>query len=356
MAVFTRVSEIEMSIWLKQYTLGYLRSITGIPSGIENSNFFIQTSTGEYVLTLFERLGSNELPFYLGLTTHLSKRGILCPAPIPDKQGNLFSFLNGKPAAIVPRLSGVCTFNPNRPQRKIVAENLARMHQAGKDYILKQDNPRGHAWRHWAADKVMPYLSDKQKDLLLDELVYQDRYQERIQNLPSGHIHADLFRDNVLFHNPCFSTDSPSSHQIIDGEKEASTESSQLGGFIDFYFSGWDCFIFDIAVCVNDWCLTQSTVSENNFPKTTLVDEDNEDVIDQEEINQFLLVYHQIRPLSEEEHELWTVILRAASLRFWLSRLYDFYLPRPSQMVSAHDPNHLEKILIYHRNRASSWL
>jgi homoserine kinase type II len=305
MAVFTSLTEDELRPWLAGYEAGELRSLTGIAAGIENSNFFLGTSQGEYVLTLFEKLTPAELPFYLGLTAHLEHNGIPCPGPLPDRQGRHFSLLKGKPAAIVRRLPGKSHMQPSDADRAQVAATLARMHLAGRSYGPWQDNPRGPHWWAVTAPQVLPFLSNDNQALLSDELKFQ--MSHRHDRLPRGPVHADLFRDNVLFDN------------------------DSLGGFIDFYFAGCDCLLFDVAVCVNDWCIARE--GERNGE------------LNVDEARVFLEAYHAVRPFGAGEKDAWPVMLRAGALRFWLSRLFDFHLPRQGELIKPHDPTHFERIL-----------
>lgn len=309
MAVFTSLTEDELRPWLAQYDVGDLRGLQGIASGIENSNFFLSTTQGEYVLTIFEKLTAAELPFYLGLTAHLEHGGIPCPGPVPDRGGRHFSPLKGKPAAIVHRLPGRSHMQPVDRDRAHVAAMLARMHLAGANYTNMQENPRGPHWWAVTAPRVMPYLSAGNQALLADELKFQAAH--RLDRLPRGPVHADLFRDNVLFQ------DESAGHA--------------LGGFIDFYFAGWDCLLFDVAVCVNDWCIAREGAASGQ-----LIDS---------EARVFLAAYNAVRPFNAAEREAWPVMLRAGALRFWLSRLFDFHLPRPGELITPHDPTHFERIL-----------
>ena len=317
MAVFTSLTEDELRPWLAGYEAGELRSLTGIAAGIENSNFFLGTSSGEFVLTIFEKLTPDELPFYLGLTAHLEQGGIPCPGPVPDRAGRHFSQLKGKPAAIVRRLPGKSHMQPTDTDRAQVAATLARMHIAGKSYTNLQGNPRGPHWWAVTAPQVMPYLSPDNQALLADELKFQASH--RLDQLPRGPVHADLFRDNVLFQN----TDA----------------GSQLGGFIDFYFAGWDCLLFDVAVCVNDWCIEREGEHAGEL------------IASQAQV--FLDAYHAVRPFIAEEQASLPVMLRAGALRFWLSRLFDFHLPRAGELITPHDPAHFERILKQRRAMAA---
>jgi homoserine kinase type II len=301
MSVFTPVTPDQFSAWLKRYCVGTLVQMQGIAAGIENTNYFVTTSGGRYVLTLFEKLAPIELPFYLGLMAHLAQHGVHSPAPATDLEGRLFSELNGKPAALISRLQGEAVTAPTPAQCGEVGSTLADMHLAGQSYPGKLDNPRGPRWWREAAPKVSPFLDVEGAALLGSELEFQAR--SRREDLPRGPIHADLFRDNVLF------------------------EGNRIGGVIDFYFAGIDYLLFDVAVTLNDWCVHPGGG------------------IDTPRAHALLAAYHARRPFTAPEHDAWPVMLRAAALRFWLSRLYDFYLPRAGELVHAHDPEHFRRIL-----------
>ncbi len=301
MSVFTPVTPEQLSAWLKRYRLGTLAQMQGIAAGIENTNYFVTTTCGSYVLTLFEKLTPIELPFYLGLMAHLAQHGIPSPAPATDLDGRLFSQLNGKPAALMSRLQGEAVTAPTSAHCVEVGSTLADIHLTGQAYPGTLENPRGPRWWREAASKVSPFLDAERAELLRSELEFQALH--RREDLPRGPIHADLFRDNVLF----------------DGKR--------IGGVIDFYFAGVDCLLFDVAVTLNDWC----------------VHPDGE--IDAPRAHSLLAAYHERRPFTPPERGAWPALLRAAALRFWLSRLYDFYLPRPGELVHAHDPEHFRRIL-----------
>ena len=301
MSVYTPVSEAQAAEWLRQYSVGTLVALEPIKAGIENSNFFLTTTQGRYVLTLFERLPAQELPFYLDLMAHLARHGIPSPAPIADLADQYLQRLNGKPAALVTRLPGKSLEHPGEKECAELGALLARMHLAGRSYPAYLENPRGPKWWRFAAAEVRRFLSPQQTSLLDDELAFQA--QHRFPDLPRGPVHADLFRDNALF------------------------EKGRISGVIDFYFAGVDCLAFDIAVCANDWCL------------------DADLDLDAARTKVLMAAYEAVRPLTALEREGWPVMLRAAALRFWLSRLYDFHLPRPGMLVHAHDPEHFRKIL-----------
>ena len=199
MAVFTAVSLDEVSPWLEQFPLGKARSLKGIASGIENSNFFLTTDAGEYVLTLFEVLGFEQLPFYLNLMRHLAERGILVPAPVANRAGALVVPLQGKPAAIVSKLSGSSQMDPQPVHCAAVGAMLARMHLAAADFPLRQPNLRGLDWWNATTPLVLPFLDDSCAHLLRAEMHFQEAYAacDHYKRLGRGPVHADLFRNNV---------------------------------------------------------------------------------------------------------------------------------------------------------------
>ena len=315
MSVYTPVSEAQLSEWLRNYSVGALLSHDPIKPGIENSNYFVTTTQGRYVLTLFERLPAEELPFYLDLMAHLARHGIPCPAPIADLADQYLQRLNGKPAALVTRLPGRPVERPGVAECTELGALLARMHLAARSYVAYLENPRGPRWWRLAARELKPFLDSLQSSLLEEEIAFQARH--RFPDLPRGPVHADLFRDNALF------------------------EKGRIAGVIDFYFAGVDCLLYDIAVCANDWCL---------------VDAESDAQLEAERTRALLAGYHAMRPFTELERDGWPVMLRAAALRFWLSRLHDFHLPRPGVLVHAHDPGHFRRILESRINAGAPWI
>jgi homoserine kinase type II len=312
LSVYTPVSELELAAWLRNYSVGEPAACEPIESGIENTNYFVTTSQGRYVLTLFERLPADELPFYVNLMAHLARHGIPCPAPIANLADQYLGTLKGKPAALVTRLPGRSLEDPAVAHCEELGALLARMHLAGRSYGAYLENPRGPKWWRFAAREVIPFLDASKKNLLQKELEFQSG--QRFPDLPRGPVHADLFRDNALF----------------DG--------ARLSGVIDFYFAGVDCLLYDLAVCANDWCLAEDSALE---PKR---------------LRALLSSYHEVRPLSSLEAKAWPAMLRAAALRFWLSRLHDFHLPRPGMLVHAHDPEHFRRVLESRVAVAPAWI
>lgn len=306
MAVFTEVSFDEADDFLHALDMGKLESIKGCAGGIENTNFFVDTDKGQFVLTLFERLTFEQLPFYLHLMKHLAGRGIPVPDPAANASGQILHKLKDKPAAVVNRLRGSSELNPATSHCTQVGEMLARMHLAGLDYPRRQPNLRGLKWWNDTVPVVLPHVTPAQHSLLLGELAYQNHIaaSSAYTALPSGPIHADLFRDNVMF------------------------EDGQLTGFFDFYFAGCDTFLFDIGVCLNDWCVDVET-----------------GVHDEARAAAFLAAYQAVRRLTKQERDLLPAALRAGAFRFWVSRLWDFHLPREAAVLQPHDPGHFERVL-----------
>jgi len=306
MAVFTPVSEEQAAQLMSQLGLGELTELRGIEGGIENTNYFTTTDLGDYVLTLFERLNHEQLPFYLYLMKHLAEKGIPVPNPAANRDGDILHTLCNKPAAVVNRLLGKSLLAPKAVHCAAVGQMLARMHLAGEDYNRRQPNLRGLAWWNETAPVIMPYLNEEQARLLQSELAFQNHIAKSAayQALPKGPVHADLFRDNVMF----------------EGEK--------LTGFFDFYFAGNDAWLFDLSVSMNDWCIDLN--SGEHAPDRALA---------------MLNAYQEVRPLRPAERQLMPAVLRAGALRFWISRLWDFYLPRDAAMLKPHDPTHFERVL-----------
>jgi homoserine kinase type II len=310
MAVYTEVSLNEAQSLFTQLGLGQVTDLQGCKGGIENTNYFVDADLdgvpSRYVLTLFERLTHEQLPFYLYLMKHLAQRGIPVPDPQADKVGDILLTVLGKPACVVNRLRGGSQLKPTAAHCATVGSMLARMHLAGRDYARAQPNLRSLEWWNETIPVVLSFLTPEQSLLIKSELAYQNHIAacSAYAALPRGPVHADLFRDNVMF------------------------EGGELTGFFDFYFAGVDSFLFDIAVCLNDWCIDLET-----------------GVPDAERQSAFLAAYIQERPLEAAEQKLLPAMLRAGALRFWTSRLWDFHLPREASMLQAHDPAHFERVL-----------
>lgn len=307
MAVFTEVSEQQARELLSQLFMGEFVSLAGISSGIENTNYFLTTTQGEYVLTLFERLTREQLPFYLHFMKHLADQGIAVPAPQANTEGEILLSVADKPAAVVNRLAGSSQLQPTPAHCHAMGQTLARMHLAASSYERRQANLRGLPWWNQTVPGLLPFLSPFQAQTLLHELAFQNHFQTTAAYaaLPVGAVHADVFRNNVMF---------------VD---------DQLSGVFDFYFAGVDTWLFDLGVCLNDWCIDLPTGS-----------------FDPIRFQAMLQGYATVRPLSLAERELFNPMLRAAALRFWISRLWDLHLPRQASLLQAHDPEHFERVLL----------
>ena len=301
MSVFTTVSADELTEWLKAYPLGTLLELKGIASGITNTNYFVTTTSGRYVLTLFEEHTAEELPYFLDLMTHLAERGVPCPHPVKRNDGVQLDELNGKPAALVSCLAGRDIETPNEIHCAEVGRVLANMHIAGESFSGKSHDTRDSVWRQTTADKVFGLLNADDQTMLSQ--VMQRQASLNLDRLPQGVIHADLFRDNVLF----------------DGEK--------IGGLIDFYYACRGAFLYDLAIAVNDWCVNV------------------DGSLDKPRVMAMLKAYHAVRALTAQESAVWTDMLPIAALRFWLSRLKDKHFPHAGELTHAKDPQHFQKIL-----------
>lgn len=308
MAVYTEVSFDEAASFFQQLGLGRLNSLEGCAGGIENTNYFASTDQGEWVLTLFERLSYDQLPFYLQLMKHLAQRGVPVPDPQPEaaRPGHILHRLKGKPAAVVNRLRGKSQLAPNARHCHAMGALLAQMHLQARDFEGYQANLRGLAWWNDTFPVVLPHLEAPQADLLRAELAFQNHTAATpaFAALPRGPVHADLFRDNAMF----------------DGD--------ELTGVFDFYFAGIDSWLFDLAVCLNDWCIDLTSGRHDHVRARA-----------------FLAAYSAVRPLTTAERALLPAMLRAGAMRFWISRLWDWHLPREASMLKPHDPTHFERVL-----------
>ena len=310
MAVYTEVGFAEADSLCQRLGLGALTDLQGIRSGIENTNHRAPHSFRQRRPSHLVILPPEQLPYYLQLIQHLAAAGIPVPAPQADASGHLVHPVAGKPGAVVTRLPGSHRLLPDADHCAQVGQMLARMHVAGAAFALHQPHHRGLAWWAETVPVVLPHLPADAATLLRDELAFQQHFAASPggQALPRGPIHADLFRDNVMFDD----TAGP----------------DRLCGFFDFYFAGDDTLLFDVAVCLNDWCTDAAT-----------------GVLDEARAAAFAAAYESERPLSGAEHRALPALLRAAALRFWISRLWDWHLPRSAALLTPKDPTHFERVL-----------
>lgn len=309
MAVYTEVSDEEMSAFIGEYDIGELVSAKGIAEGVENSNYLIRTTTDSFILTLYEkRVREEDLPFFLGLMDHLADRGIPCPQPIHGRDGKALRRLAGRPAAVTSFLEGLWTRKIRPVHCAELGRALAQFHAAGADFPIRRRNGLGpEDWRplYEQAAARAHEVDESLGPLIEDELAVIDRAWP--QGLPSGVIHADLFPDNVFF----------------IGER--------LSGLIDFYFACNDYVAYDVAVCLNAWCFER----DRSFNIT--------------KARQFLAAYRAERALSRAELEALPMLCRGASLRFLLTRLYDWLNCPAGALVQPKDPMEYAAYLSFHR-------
>ena len=304
MSVYTTIESDELEDFLTNYSVGKLAEYKGISDGIENTNYFVDTQNGDnkrYVLTIFEHHTFEEMQYYLNLMHHLADHQVPSANPVADNEGHYLRMLKDKPIALVERLAGGSIRETTVSHCEQIGTAMGKMHAAGLSFDAKQTNPRGPAWCTHTAETLQDKLPEAELQLLNEEI----SFQKSIRNieLPRGVIHADLFRDNVLW------------------------DADQLSGFIDFYYACDDALLYDLAVTVNDWCCLDDYS------------------LDQDKVSALLKAYHQHRPLQSIEQEYWPAMLRAGALRFWLSRLYDKHFPRPGELVHTKNPDEFKNIL-----------
>ncbi len=305
MSVYTPITAEQLTKFITQYDIGQLQAFEGISEGIENTNYFVDTEQGRYVLTIFEQHTFDELPYFLNIMAFMAEHAIPTAHPIADRQGKYLNTLQGKPAALVERLNGRGVVQPTVHQCAVMGETLARFHLAGRDFDGYRDNDRDLAWAQRTFAEIEPHLSEEDRTLLQEELAYQA--QQDWAHLPQGVIHADLFTDNALF----------------NGDK--------LAGIIDLYYACNAPWLYDLAVMVNDWA------------------RDGDNTYDLDKVRAMMQGYQQVRPLTELEQTEWPASQRMAALRFWLSRLKDKVLPREGELTMIKDPEVFKQVLLHHR-------
>lgn len=304
MSVYTKVSPEQLAEWLKNYSLGHLLDLQGISSGIENTNYFVTTSRGKFVLTLFEKMHAADLPFYMHLKTHLANHGFPCPKPVANHANEFIGTLNGKPASIVSCLPGKSVVDVSPAQCAETGEVLADMHVAAQGFAQRMENPRGpHWWKAFSA-QLQSKVTPEEAQLIHSELSFQA--QHRHDDLPRGVIHGDLFRDNVLFDN------------------------GRIGGVIDFYFACNDVLLYDVAITANDWCMR------------------NDATLDPQRLSALLKAYNAVREFTDAEKIDWPVMLRAAAFRSWLGRLGYNHFPMEGEITHTKDAGLYQRLLQQH--------
>ncbi len=302
MSVYTKISDDELNNHLAQYSVGSAIDLTGISDGIENTNYLLKTDLKEYIFTIFENLNENNIADYLSFMNHLSKKGILCPNVMKSNKGDLFLKIKNKPSAIIEKLPGKSIIEASKAQCSMIGNLLAEFHDSGSDFKIELKNTRDHQWCIRSYEKLSELISSSQSDIISAAIEMQKKLLNA--DLPMGTIHADLFKDNVLF------------------------DDDNISGMIDFYYSCKGYLIYDLAIVVNDWC-------SNNK---------GEIIIDKYE--NLMTSYCEIRNLNDKENIYWQHALVSAGLRFYLSRLLDLHYPKIGEMTHIKDPLVFENILI----------
>lgn len=308
MSVYTAIPKEELIRLLEPYPVGPLLSFEGTSEGAENTNYFVDTdggpNNGRYVLTVFESLKRPELPYYLDLMAHIEKSDLPCPCPIASSKGEYLGQFAGKPVALITRLDGktIHGVEPNAGQCRHVGETLALIHNSTTAFEPRRVNSNGIEWCHRQVRIMQSTLNDSERNLLLAEIDYQKQCD--LNSLPHGTIHADLFRDNVLFTR------------------------DTLSGVIDFYYAYYGTLLYDVAVAINAWCR-------------------NDDIsINSKRYSALLEGYHKYRPFTQNECEMWQDIMRRTALRFWVLRLHYRFAPGKDKIAAAKDPELFKHILL----------
>ncbi len=333
MAVYTQLSHNDLHEFLADFELGELTDLKGIDGGIENTNYFVTTTGAEktpaadgaiqqtaqteqhFVLTLFEELPQDEMPFFVELTRFLAERGVPVPAPLRDSNGIALKQLKQRPALLLPRFEGGQLAQVTPDACSQIGHALAKMHRAGSDFFMTRQAHRGVFWWRRESSRVAPRLSEEDAALLRDEVNSFDALRQQPWDLPQGIIHGDLFHDNALFHQ------------------------GKLTGIIDLYNACTGYLLYDLAIVANDWC----------------VEPDGQ--LDPARLDALLRAYAAVRPFTDDEHKAWPILLRSAAMRFWLSRLISLHGLEPTRYEGAQvikDPDALKKILLAHRANPSS--
>jgi len=309
-AVYTEVSDEELSAFLATYDIGTVLSYKGIAEGVENTNYFLHTTHGSYILTLYEkRVREEDLPFFLGLMQHLAKKGLNCPLPVRNRQGEALGRLAGRPAVIITFLEGIAVRRPTAQHCAALGGALAKLHLAGQDFGMTR--PNALSFDSWAP---LFAQAEAQADTVSDRLAERTRRELGAlkdvwpQGLPTGIIHADLFTDNVFFIG------------------------AEVSGLIDFYFACTDAFAYDVAICLNAWCFEPD--GSFNLTKGRAM----------------LAGYQAVRPLEPAEIDALPILCRGSAMRFMLTRLVDWLNVPPGALVKPKDPLEYDRKLNFHRH------
>ena len=301
MSVYTLITSSELERFLNRYSFGPLIRFEGIADGIENTNYAVTTSCGDFVLTIFESVPANELTPYWDLLAYLDNAGVPCPVAQYDRSGNRLQTLGQKPAALFKRLPGAAVRRPSIAQCHSIGQHLARLHLHSRDYLLARTNPYDLTGCKRIFEQIVHNLPEHDALLIENELEFQTALP--LAKLPKGAIHGDLFKDNVLFNG------------------------DSVSAVLDFYSACIDTLLLDLAITVNDWCAEKG-------------------VLNSDKAKALVAGYESLRPLLRQERQYWTAMLRTAALRFWLSRLRHCFYPRPAEITLPKDPQVFRRLLL----------
>ncbi len=308
MSVYTHVTQEALSEFLERYDLGGVTTFSGISAGMENTNYALSTTQGEFILTIYEHYNHEELPFFLDLMQHLSRHQVKSITPVSDRQGQVLQSLSGKPAALIERLPGVA-LQPTEATTEhcqIIGEALAQFHLAGMSFDQQRSHDRHQDLSPELINKLLPKLSKEDHELIQQEIESQQHISW--EDLPSGIIHADLFCDNSIF-------------DVVDNKPA-------LSGIIDLYLACNDAFIYDIAIVANDWCCH------------------HDGSLDEARWLPMLTAYNKVRAITDNEKHVWVAMLRLSNLRFWVSRLDIMLFPPDGDLVMKKEPDELKNKLL----------
>tara|TARA_B100001750_G_C15516136_1_gene607355 strand:+ start:2199 stop:3164 length:966 start_codon:yes stop_codon:yes gene_type:complete len=312
MSVYTKITNGELDLHLKNYSLGKIIKFSGISEGIENSNYLLNTESGDFILTIFEAISADRVVNYLSFMNHVNNKGLLSPLVIETNDGELFKNIKNKPAALIQKLEGKSITQPANEHCAQLGKVLAGFHSCGSDFSLENTNTkirnsRGGVWVEEAFEKLKDVIDAHQLKLIeraIEFRQYLFSQKKSLLPLPAGMIHADLFRDNILFFK------------------------NKISGIIDFYYSFHGPYIYDLAVVANDWCNQKNSS------------------LDKERLKSLITEYKKIRKITSEEKVVWKPALVTAALRFYLSRLIDLHYPKIGELTHIKDPSIFENILI----------
>lgn len=315
MAVYTQLSQSDITNLLAQFDLGKLVSYKGIEGGIENTNYFVTLEQNnqqtDYVLTIFEEFGMEDMPFFVELTTWLATRHIPVPSPFKDRNGIALKKMHNRPALLQPRFTGqhVTQAALTDEHCASIGTHLANFHLASENFYLRRQAHRGVFWWRRESQNIQRYLNKDEGELLTQEVRLFDELREQPWGLPMGIIHGDMFHDNALF------------------------EGNQVSAILDVYNAATAFLLFDLAIVANDWC--------------TRPDGEIDPVREQA----LLKAYHAQRPFTPDEYKAWPQLTRTAAMRFWLSRLIPAcgieQAGRQTGNMVIKDPDELKRILLH---------